>query len=383
MPDGTVNTKETVTENKDGLNVVTETLTSTSTSVTLVKVTSYDINGTIVNAYAEIHTGLSDTDSESSADTIVPENYFQNIKSSGIYIVDIYIEKITVDIAREKLSPEVLVNIVLPDPDGVVIRKVIVRKESIKSAKESGKKFVASLQCKNLAESYTVTIPKSELKKINKEMKKDTNILVKTGKVSTKKINRILSSNKLGKNGAYTVKIANNNTKGGIKVTTPVMIPSLEAGDKAYVYCYNKKTGKLEEIANNKLTVTKKGEASIEGFSGNTYVITKRALKGNKVITLLNKTRASLARNSVKAGKRTRVKLNLGKGLILRQSVRSSTPYAKQAAVVTYKSSAPDKVTVSKDGTITAKEKGEAQIIVKIKLAGGKVKNIKKTIVVE
>ena len=139
----------------------------------------------------------------------------------------------------------------------------------------------------------------------------------------------------------------------------------------------------VHEIANNKLTVTKKGEASIEGFSGNTYVITKRALKGNKVITLLNKTRASLARNSVKAGKRTRVKLNLGKGLILRQSVRSSTPYAKQAAVVTYKSSAPKTARVFKNGTISAKRKGKAQITIRIKLSGGKLKTMKRNIVVK
>ncbi len=73
----------------------------------------------------------------------------------------------------------------------------------------------------------------------------------------------------------------------------------------------------------------------------------------------------------------------LGTGLVLKPSVKSSTPYGKQAAVVTYKSSAPKKVKVSKDGTITAKGKGKAKITVKIKLAGGKVKSVKKTIVVK
>ena len=101
------------------------------------------------------------------------------------------------------------------------------------------------------------------------------------------------------------------------------------------------------------------------------------------MVKLLDKAKVSVGKASVKKGGKTKVKLDLGTGLVAKPSVKSSTPYSKQAAVVTYKSSNPKKVKVSKNGTITAKGKGKAEITVKIKLAGGKVKSVKKTIVVK
>ena len=133
----------------------------------------------------------------------------------------------------------------------------------------------------------------------------------------------------------------------------------------------------------NFLSVIKKGEVAIEGFSGNTYVITDKKLTGKNVVTLLDKAKVSVKKTSVKPGSKTKVKVDLGTGLVAKPSVKSSAPYAKQAAVVTYKSSNPKKVKVSKDGTVTAKGKGKADITIKIKLAGGKVKKVKKTIVVK
>lgn len=62
-----------------------------------------------------------------------------------------------------------------------------------------------------------------------------------------------------------------------------------------------------------------------------------------------------------------------------RPSVNSKTPYAKQAAVVTYKAS-NKKIKVSQNGTVTAKRSGKSKVIIKIKLAGGKVKVFKKHI---
>ena len=278
-----------------------------------------------------------------------------------------------------------LIKIAVPDVEGVSVRKVIVTKESIVSAKESSKKLVVKIQNEDPSKSYTVTIPQDQLKKMDQEI----NVSVKTDKVSgmgssnRKKVNKILSSNKVGEDNSYTVAIASNNTKGGIKVTAPAMLPSAKKGDKVYAYAYNKKTGKLEEIPNSKRSVIKNGEVAIEGFSGNTYVITDKELSGKKVVKLLDKTKVSLGKASVKKGGKTKVKLDLGTGLVAKPSVKSSTSYAKQAAVVTYKSSAPKKVKISQNGTITAKGKGKAQITVKIKLAGGKVKTVKKNVTVK
>ena len=385
MPDGSESVKETVTEDTGALTNVTETLTDSSTDSILVTEVTSDSDGNVIDASAVISTGGSDIDSQYSVKTIIPKSYFENVRDAGLDSVDIYVEKPTVDNVKEKIGPKMLIKIAVPDVDGVSVRKVIVTKDSIESAKESSKKLVVKIQNEDPSKSYTVTIPQGQLKKMGQEI----DVSVKTGKVSgmgssnRKKVNKILSSNKVGEDNSYTVAIASNNTKGGIKVTTPAMLPSAKQGGKVYVYSYNKKTGKLEEVPNSQTKVIKGGEVAIEGFSGNTYVVTDKELSGKKVVGLLDKTKVSLGKASVKKGGKTKVKLDLGTGLVAKPSVKSSTSYAKQAAVVTYKSSDPKKVKVSKDGTITAKGKGKAKITVKIKLAGGKVKTVKKNVTVK
>ncbi|MCX4327977.1 MAG: YDG domain-containing protein [Lachnospiraceae bacterium] len=385
MPDGSESVKETVTEDTGALTNVTETLTDSSTNSVLVTKVTSDNDGNVINASAVVYTGDSDTASQYSVKTVIPKSYFENVKDAGLASVDIYVEKPTVDSVKEKTGPKMLIKIAVPDVGGVSVGKVIVTKDSIESAKGSSKKLVVKIQNENPSKSYTVTIPQSQLKKMNQEI----NVSVKTGKVSgmgssnKKKINKILSSNKAGEDNSYTMSIASNNTKGGIKVTTPALLPSAKQGDKVYVYSYNKKTGKLEEVPNSQTKVIKDSEVAVEGFSGNTYVITDKELSGKKVVKLLDKAKVSVGKASVKKGGKTKVKLDLGTGLVAKPSVKSSTPYAKQAAVVTYKSSNPKKVKVSKNGTITAKGKGKAEITVKIKLAGGKVKKVKKNITVK
>lgn len=383
-PDGVENTKETVTENFDGLTVKTETFTNSETASVLVTTVKSDAAGKVIDASAVVYTGLSDRDSKYSSKTAIPESYMQNVKEAGINNIDIYVEKPTVDAVKNNLGRKMVIKISVPDVEGVSVKNVIVTKESIDSAKEGIRKLVVKIESDKPSDCYTITIPQSELKKMDSKI----NVAVKTGKVSSmdssnsKKVDKILTSNKLGKDNSYVVTIASNNTKGGIKVTTPAMLPAVKEGDKVYAYSYNKKTGKLEEIPNSRRTVIEGGEAAIEGFSGNTYVITDKELSGKNVVTLLDKAKVSVGKTSVKTGNKTKVKVNLGNGLVSKPSVNSSVPYAKQAAVVTYKSSS-NKVKVSKDGTVTAKSKGKATITIKIKLAGGKVKTVKKNLTVK
>lgn len=383
-PDGVENIKETVTEKFDGLTVKTETFTNSETASVLVTTVKSDADGKVVDANAVVYTGLSDRNSNYSSKTAIPESYMQNVKAAGINNIDIYVEKPTVDAVKNNLGRKMVIKISIPKVEGVSVKNVIVTKESIDSAKEGIRKLVVKIESDTPSDCYTITIPQSELKKMDSKI----NVAVKTGNVSSmdssnsKKVNKILTSNKLDKDNSYVVTIASNDTKGGIKVTTPALLPSVKEGDKVYAYSYNKKTGKLEEIPNSKRTVIEGGEAAIEGFSGNTYVITDKELSGKNVVTLLDKAKVSVGKTSFKPGNKTKIKVNLGNGLVSKTSVNSSAPYAKQAAVVKYKSSSK-KVKVSKDGTVTAKGKGKATITIKIKLAGGKVKTVKKNVTVK
>lgn len=113
-------------------------------------------------------------------------------------------------------------------------------------------------------------------------------------------IDTILSSNGIGEDNSYTVSVSKNNIQGGIKVTVPVLLPSVKAGDNVYVYCYNEKTGKLEEIANSKRMVLNDKTAGIEINSEKDYIVTDKELSGKNVVTLLDKSKVKFNKTTVK-----------------------------------------------------------------------------------
>lgn len=252
-------------------------------------------------------------------------------------------------------------------------------------AVEGNRRFVVKMVNENEEDSYTVTIPPSELKK----MSGGIDISIKAGKVSQtggnkqKDIEQVLSANKINPDDASIISIASNNTEGGIKASAPVVTQSIKASGKAYVYNYNSKTGKLYEIANSKRTVLKNGMTGIEGFSGNDYVVTSKELSGKNVVTLLSQVKITFDKTSVKKGSSVKINTYLTETLEKAANLKETVPYAKQAAVITYKSSNAKAVKVSKDGTLKAAGKGKAVITVQVKLADSKVKTIKKTVTVK
>jgi len=386
MPDGAQNIKETITEKTDGLTTITERLNSTEANATMVttKVIK-DFDGSVVNAEASIYTGISDINSNFSAKVKIPESYMADLKEAGIDSAGIYIEKPIVDAVRDNQGRKMVVKVSVPATEGVSISKVIVTKDSISSAASGTKKLVVKIESTDAASSYTVTIPQSELKK----MDGDIDITVKTKKVpgmdsaSQKKINSILSANGIGADNAYVVSIPANNTKGGIKVTTPVLALPAKAGSSVYVYHYNSSTGKLEEIANSKRSVLEDNTAGLEGFCGNDYVVADKELSGKNVTTLISQAKASVSKNTIKKGSSTDVKVSLPEELVIKTNLDKSVPYGKQAAVVTYKSSDVKVAKVSGTGKVWAKGKGKATILVKVKLADGKTRTIKKNITIK
>lgn len=158
---------------------------------------------------------------------------------------------------------------------------------------------------------------------------------------------------------------------------------SAKKGDNVYVYCYNNKTGKLNEIANSKRKVLNGRKVTFESYSGNDYVITNKELSGKNVVTLLGDTKIKAGKASVKKGGKTKINVVLPEGLVSKTSLKKNVPYGKQAAVIKYKSSDTKVAKVSKDGTVKAAGKGQAVITVQVKLADGKVKTVKKKITVK
>lgn len=381
-PDGKETVKETVTEEMENITIVTEKLESTEVNATMVTTTTYDTDDSVIDANAVIYTGISDINSNYSAKTIIPEEYLLELKEANIKSAELCIEKPIVDAVRDNSGRKMVIKVKIPDVSGISVNKVTVTKEGIASATGGNRKLVVKVVNENPSKSFTVTIPQSEIKKV----KEDINVTVKTGQVSgMDKVKNILSSNGVKTENAYAVSIADSKAKNGIgiKVTTPVLASGAKAGGSVYVYCYNTTTGKLEEIANSKRKVLSDNMAGFEGYAGKEYVITNKELSGKNVVTLLDNAKVSFNKTTVKKGGSIKANTSLPSSLIAKSSLDASVPYGKQAASVKYKTSDSKIAKVSKDGTVKAKSKGKAVITVQIKLAGGKVKNIKKKITVK
>lgn len=385
MPDGTQSIKETVTETLNGIVNITETYSRSETNAVLVKSIKQYIDGDIISAEAVIYTGISEINSNYSAKNIIPLSFMEDAKDAKIDSITLCVEKPTVDAVKSNQGRKMVIKVKIPKAEGISVGKVVLTAGSIESAKENNRKLVVKLVNDDKKSSYTVTIPQSELKK----MKGDIDITVNTGKIAgidkdkQKNIKGILSSNGISTDNAYVVSIAKNSTKGGIKISVPVMESLLKPGDNVYVYCYNNKTGKLEEIANSKRKVISGSMAGIEAYSGNDYVITSKELSGKNVVTLLGNTKIKIGKASVKKGAKTKINVVLPEGLVSKTSFKKDVPYGKQAVVIQYKSSGKKVASVSNDGTVKASGKGKAVITVKVKLADGKVKTVKKKITVK
>ena len=385
LADGTQNIKETVTENLNGIMTIKETSGSNKVNVVLVKNITKYVEGGIISADAVIYTGNSEIASDYSAKNTIPESFLNEAKEAGISSVTFCIDNNIVDDVKSNKNHRMVIKVDVPQADGISVGKVMLSGEAVQSAVEGGRKLVVKMLNENPADSYTVTIPPSELGK----MQGDIDISIKSGNVSEvsgnkqKKIESILSANNIKPENAAIVSIASNNTEGGIKASAPVVNSSIKAGSKVYVYRYNSKTGKLEEIANSKRTVLKNGMTGIEGYSGNDYVVTSKELSGKNVVTLLAQSKIKFSQTSVKKGGKIKISITLPEELKAETSLKKEVPYAKQAAVIQYKSSDAKVVKISKDGTVKAAGKGKAVITVQIKLTDGKVKTVKKKITVK
>ena len=385
LADGTQNIKETVTENLNGIMTIKETSSSNKTNVVLVKNITKYIEGDVISVDAVLYTGNSEIVSDYSAKNTIPESFLNEAKEAGINSVTFCIGNNIVDDVKSNKNHRMVIKVEVPQSDGVSVGKVLLSGEAVQSAVEGGRKLVVKMLNENPADSYTVTIPPSELGK----MQGDIDISIKAGNVAEisgnkqKKIESILSANNIKPENAAIVSIASNNTEGGIKASVPVVNSSIKAGSKVYVYRYNSKTGKLEEIANSKRTVLKNGMTGIEGYSGNDYVVTSKELSGKNVVTLLSQSKVKFSKTSVKKGGKIKINITLPEELKAETSLKKEVPYAKQATVVQYKSSDSKVAKISKDGTIKAVSKGKAVITVQIKLTDSKVKTVKKKITVK
>lgn len=157
---------------------------------------------------------------------------------------------------------------------------------------------------------------------------------------------------------------------------------SFKAGDKAYLYIVNKKTGKLDCVPNSKYVVDKNGCVSINVVKGADYVLLPKAAKASEKASVLSQITVKKLGSVVK-GKKATITVKLPDTLAKVSSLKKFDKKANAASygvTITYSTSNKKVATIDKNGKVTAKSKGKATITVKVKLSNGTAKSFKQTI---
>jgi hypothetical protein len=271
--------------------------------------------------------------------------------------------------------------------EGVEVEKVVLTKESIAVAKETGKGLKVNVITSDTdsSDNYTVTIPAKQLAKIDSSVE-EINVTIRAEQVKnvadTEKkdsITKLVNKTKGKEEKTCVVSVASNdNVNAGMKVTVPVAEKaSISKGSNVYVYKYDSKTGKLIETANCRQTVSENGDIVIAALGGSDYVVSGKKLSGKKVETIAGSISASVSKKTVKAGATLKVKVSLP------ETVSTTAKFGTEKAVITYKSSDAKTASVSKTGVITAKKKGTITVTTTVKLSSGQKVTKKQNITIK
>lgn len=369
---------ETVTETKlDGSSTETKEITTRDNSVTLKTIVEINASGSR-NVNAIIYTGISNIDNtveiqEELLNDIAEESEIKNV------IIEITDTTVKTAVASNK---NITININIPSVEGVGVEKIVFNKDSIYTAKEIGKGLIVKIidsDTQEIENNYKVKIPAKQLEKIDSSVE-EINIMIKTENAANitnntikNAVDKILMKNKGKKKKTCVISLASNeNINTGMKVIVPITEKTtITQGSKVYIYKYDIKTKKLIETANHKQTVKKDGSIVIAATLGTDYIVSIKKLKGNQIETMEDGISVSVSKEKIKVGKKLKV------NILLPDTISTKNTFGTEKAVIVYKSSDNKIVSVSKNGMITAKKKGEVLITITIKLASGQ-KIIKK-----
>lgn len=149
----------------------------------------------------------------------------------------------------------------------------------------------------------------------------------------------------------------------------------IKAGNKVYIYYFNKETSKFEELATSSVTVSKSGYVSFYIRKGGKYVVLAKQPNSTVTKTIKNYIKMVVP-SSLKKGKTAKAKTTLSGCLVSVSSLSSASLKKLESgtigAKVTYTSSNKKVATVSSTGTIKGKKKGKTVIKITVQLSNGK-----------
>ena len=360
-------TQYSIPNNPSGNPVITPTPTKAPATPTPTPAATSTEKGTITTekAASKVENG------KATAKIEVSEAQLEEAAKNGTSSIKVSLgtEALQEVLTDSRVSKGVVIEVVIPAVKDAAVGTIALNTEALLLAKKSGQKLTVNITNAD-AKAYSVSIPASELKKITADSK-ELNLSIAVVKDTTAATTS-LGVLSLGTEGTLAA---------GIIVTVPVGDTlSASAGKKAYIYLKDPKTGALEEIPNNQKSIGENGTLQLSTLSGGEYVIC--AEKEKDAVKLVDKA-AVTVKTSVAPGKKLNITVSLPQELAKVKAFTYGDPIGQEEATVAYKISNKDIATVSSDGTITAKKKGNVKVTVTVTLENGQKKSFNKNITVK
>lgn len=167
-------------------------------------------------------------------------------------------------------------------------------------------------------------------------------------------------------------------------ITIPVMKQlDLQQKKEVYLYHYNEKTKKLEELPTGILQIAKDGTAELPVIQGGKYVILTKKANSNIVTTLLAQVKVSAVKKTLPVKKSANIQVTLPATITSVKKFTKKNSLATIEGKITYKSGNSSIVGVASNGKLTAKKSGKTIIYVTVQLKNGIKKTYKSTITVK
>ena len=290
--------------------------------------------------------------------------------------------------SKEKLVQRLILQVNLPEELSTGQTQIVLSNAALSSLKSL--EATLTLNVRNLEQDilYTVKLP-SELLLNLQSIPEALNLGCLVGGIQDiskvkerKSIERALNQNQLTQDQVALLSMPSSDEYSqGMTVQLPVKdgVP----GETVFVYKYNQKTNRLEEIPNFTKKINEGGRISIQAEMGTDYIITNKQLKGTNITTLINQIQVSTEIKKLVVGETTGLKIQMPNTIVLVNKFSKGDPYQKEEAKVKYQVSDKSIAEVSSDGTIKAMKKGTVIVTITILLESGEKKTVQHKIKIQ
>ncbi len=162
-------------------------------------------------------------------------------------------------------------------------------------------------------------------------------------------------------------------------------LKGIKPADTVYLYFFNEKTRKLEELPTSQYLLDKKGYITMDIGKGGSYVLLRKKPNTKVITPILSQISVKAWNMNIQKGKTADVNLTLPTTLLVVNSFHTDKVSKKgvKGLMLTYETSNSRVATVSSAGKLMAINAGKAIITVTAKLSDGRHKVFKITITVK